>query len=307
MHKDRAKTLRRLPHQAGGNAAFKNEKVGVSEFDLRDPYHLALTLTWPQFFLGLLVVYLAINVVFALLYFASPGSVTNLEPGSLLGAFFFSIETLATVGYGNMAPVTLYSHVVSAVEIFVGMLLTATMTGLVFVRFSKPRAKIIFASKAVLTRVGGRTRLMVRVGNGRMYALQDAAARLTTLVTETEPGGHRFRHLVDLKLLRNDLSSFPLTWTIVHEVTDDSPLALLKTADEKALADAGVRVMLSVTARDPSLSAQVYASAVFGAEDIALDMRYAEAVTILGENHSLADMRRIGDIEPDHLPGGHAP
>lgn len=301
MRNDRAKILRRLPHQAGGNTAFKIEKVGVSEFDLSDPYHLALTLTWPQFFLGLLVVYLAINMVFAVLYFAAPGTVTNLEPGSLLGAFFFSIETLATVGYGNMAPVTLYSHVVSTVEIFVGMLLTATMTGLVFVRFSKPRAKIIFASKAVVTRSGGRTRLMVRIGNGRMYALQDAAVRLTTWVTEIEPGGHSFRHMVDLQLTRDDLSSFPLTWTVVHEVTQDSPLAMLRTADREALADAGVRVMLSVTARDPSLSAQVYASTTYGAADLALDMRYAEAVSILGRDHSLADMRRIGDIEPDHL------
>lgn len=299
MRNDRAKILRRLPHHSGSNAAFKIEKVGVSEFDLSDPYHLALTLTWPQFFVGLLLVYLGINVVFALLYFAAPGSVTNLEPRSLLGAFFFSIETLATVGYGNMAPITLYSHVVSTVEIFVGMLLTATMTGLVFVRFSKPRAKIMFADKAVVTRSGGRTRLMVRIGNGRMYALQEATARLTTLVSEVEPGGQRFRYLVDLKLLRDDLSSFPLTWTVIHEVTDDSPLALLRSVDQLTLAESGLRIMLSVTARDPSLSAQVYASTTFAASDIALDMRYADAVTALSDEHAVADMRRLGAIEPE--------
>jgi inward rectifier potassium channel len=308
MRNDRAKTLRRLPHHTGSASAFKIEKVGVTEFDLRDPYHLALTLTWPQFFLGLLLVYLAINLVFGLLYFAAPGTVTNLEPGSLLGAFFFSIETLATVGYGNMAPVTMYSHVVSAVEIFVGMLLTATMTGLVFVRFSKPRAKIIFADKAVVRRSDGRTRLMVRIGNGRMYPLHDATARLTTLVSEVEPSGQRFRYLVDLKLLRDDMSSFPLTWTVIHEVTEDSPLALLRTADPQTLAASGLRVMLSVTARDPSLSAQVYASATFAAQDIALDMRYADAVTTLSEEHALADMRRLGVVEPElaHEPQASA-
>ena len=299
MRNDQAKILRRLPHHGGSTAAFKIEKVGVTEFDLSDPYHLALTLTWPQFFLGLLVVYLAINMVFALLYFAAPGTVTNLEPGSLLGAFFFSIETLATVGYGNMAPVTLYSHLVSTVEIFVGMLLTATMTGLVFVRFSKPRAKIIFADKAVVRRSDGRTRLMVRIGNGRMYPLHDATARLTTLVSEVEPSGQRFRYLVDLKLLRDDLSSFPLTWTVIHEVTEDSPLALLRTADRQTLEASGLRVMLSVTARDPSLGAQVYASATFAAQDIALDMRYADAVTTLSDEHAMADMRRLGVVEPE--------
>lgn len=300
MRNDRPRTLRRLPHiHNASTSAFKIEKVGVSEFDLRDPYHLALTLTWPQFFLGLMLVYLAINAVFALLYYAAPGSVSNLASGSLLGAFFFSIETLATVGYGTMAPVTLYSHVVSAVEIFVGMLLTATMTGLVFVRFSKPRAKIIFADKAVVTRSGGRVRLMVRIGNARLYALQDASARLTTLVSEVEPGGQRFRYLVDLKLLRDDLASFPLTWTVIHEVSEDSPLALLRTTDPQTLTESGLRIMLSVTARDPSLGAQVYASATFAASDIALDVRYADAVTTISDAHALADMRRLGAVEPE--------
>lgn len=304
MRKDRARVLQRLPRHTEGDGAFKLEKVGVSEFDLSDPYHLALTLTWPQFFVGLLVVYLLINLVFALLYFAAPGSVTNLPAGSLLGAFFFSIETLATVGYGNMAPVTPYSHVVSAVEIFVGMLLTATMTGLVFVRFSKPRAKIIFATKAVVTRSGGRTRLMIRIGNGRMYALNDAVVRLTTVVSETESSGHRFRHLVDLQLVRHEMSYFPLTWTVIHEVTDDSPLALLRAANPHTLADAGLRVMLSVTARDPSLGAQVYAAHTYSASDIALDVRYVDAVTALGEDRAVADMRKIGDTEPERSAVG---
>ena len=306
MRKDRARVLQRLPRHAEGSGAFKVEKVGVAEFDLGDPYHLALTLTWPQFLLGLLAAYLLINLVFALLYFAVPGAVSNLRPGSLLDAFFFSIETLATVGYGHMAPVTQYGHVVSTVEIFVGMLLTATMTGLVFVRFSRPRAKVIFAATAVVTRAGGRTRLMIRIGNGRMYALTDAVVRLTTVVSETDPGGHRFRHLVDLKLLRDEMSYFPLTWTVIHEVTDDSPLALLASASAATLADAGLRVMLSLTARDPSLGAHVYAAHSYSASDIALDVRYVDAVTALGEDHAVADMRKIGDTEPEHLaPDAH--
>ena len=132
-----------------------------------------------------------------------------------------------------------------------------------------------------------------------MYALQDAAVRLTTLVSEVEPGGQRFRYLVDLKLLRDDLSSFPLTWTVIHEVTEDSPLALLRSSDQLTLAESGLRIMLSVTARDPSLSAQVYASTTYAAQDIALDMRYADTVTALSDEHAVADMRRLGAIEPE--------
>lgn len=299
MSKDQAKTLQRLPSNAGGGGAFKMEKIGVTEFDLRDPYHLALAISWPQFFMGVVLVYLAINLVFALLYVAVPGSVNNLPAGSLPDAFFFSIETLATVGYGNMAPVGLYAHVVSTIEIMVGMLLTATMTGLVFVRFSKPQAKILFAGKAVVTRSGGRTRLMIRIGNGRMYPLTDAEVRLTTIVSETEPDGHHFRYVVDLNLLRDAMSFFPLTWSVIHEVTEDSPLQFLRTATHEALIASELRVMLSVAARDPSLAAQVYASRAYTAADIALDHRYADAVTALTSHHAVADMRKVGDTEPD--------
>jgi len=299
MRKNQVKTLLRLPNNVQSNGAFKLEKIGVNEFDVRDPYHLALAISWPQFFMGVVLVYLAINLVFALLYLAVPGSVIHMPAGSLPDAFFFSIETLATVGYGNMAPVGLYAHVVSTVEIFIGMLLTATMTGLVFVRFSKPQSKILFAEKAVVTRSGGRTRLMIRIGNGRMYALTDAEARLTTIVSETEPNGQVIRYVVDLKLQLTNMAFFPLTWLVIHEVTQDSPLQLLLTTNKEELLASQMRFMLSVTARDPSLSAQVYAAQAYTAADVALDHRYADAVTGVHTHHAVADMRKISDTEPD--------
>src|SRR4029077_5409364 len=121
---------------------------------------------------------LGINVIFALLYLARPGCVANMRPGSLSDAFFFSLETLATVGYGTMAPATLYGHAVSAIEIVCGMVFTAIMTGLLFVRFSKPRPKILFADQAVVTSHNGSPALMVRIANGRMTLLTNAPAQL---------------------------------------------------------------------------------------------------------------------------------
>lgn len=285
--------------QSEGN--FRLEKMGVTRFDLNDPYHFALAISWTQFFVGLVAVYLLINLLFALLYFMAPGSVANLPPGSLIDAFFFSIETLATVGYGNMAPITLYSHLISAIEIFVGMVLTATMTGLVFVRFSRPKAKILFARHAVVSRGGDQVQLMVRIGNGRMHALYDATVRMTTLVAETGPDGQPFRRMVDLALQRCDMPFFPLTWTLIHTITDDSPLAALRHMDPQGLLQSGLRVMLSVTMRDPSLGAQVYAAHSYAAQDIALNMRYADAITANGENHSVADMGKISDMEPERV------
>ena len=289
--------VQRMKADVKGAQLLTLEKIGVSRFDLNDPYHLALSITWPQFFAGLIAVYLVINLFFALLYFLVPGSVVNLPAGSLVDAFFFSIETLATVGYGNMAPVSLYAHIVSAIEIFVGMVLTATMTGLVFVRFSRPKAKLIFASRAVVTRNHGEVQLMIRIGNGRLHALNDAQARITTLVSGTTANGQPLRRLADVELMRSEMPFFPMTWTIVHHVTPDSPLAMLREIDLAALAESGLRLMLSITARDPALGAQVHASHAYGPADIALDMRYADAVVGKGDGHSVANMRKISDVE----------
>jgi hypothetical protein len=130
--------------------AFEMTKKGALRYDFRDPYHLAVSLSWPGFLLMFVVCELAINILFASLYALQPGSVANAAPGSFADLFFFSLETLATVGYGAMSPATLYGHTVSAVEIISGLAFIAIMTGLTFVRFSRPRAKVLYADKAVV-------------------------------------------------------------------------------------------------------------------------------------------------------------
>src|SRR5271168_1164770 len=125
-------------------------KKGISRFDLRDPYHVAVTLSWPQFLIALLGLYLTVNVIFASLYSVVPGSITFARPGNFIDAFFFSFETLATVGYGEMYPHGLYGHMVSCAEIISGLAFTAILTGLTFVRFSRPRAKFVFAESPVV-------------------------------------------------------------------------------------------------------------------------------------------------------------
>jgi inward rectifier potassium channel len=148
-----------MEREPGGKVArvrlgsYEFKKKGVSRFDLRDPYRLAVALTWPQFLAVLPGLYLLVNLVFATLFWLVPGSVANARPGSFADAFFFSIETLATVGYGEMYPATLYGRVVAAMEIPCGLAFTAILTGLTFVRFSRPRAKLIFAANPVVARI----------------------------------------------------------------------------------------------------------------------------------------------------------
>ncbi len=175
-----------------GHEKFGLWKLGAVRFDLHDPYHLAVSLSWPAFVAVMIACWLVINLLFALLYVASPGDVVNARPHSFSDVFFFSVETLATVGYGVMAPATLYGHIVSASEIVTGTAFTAIVTGLLFVRFSRPKAKIIYADDAVVSLHNGKPTLMLRLANGRMSIMSSASVRLFVLLAERTAEGASF-------------------------------------------------------------------------------------------------------------------
>ena len=146
---------------------FEFVKLNAKKFDWRDTYHFILTLSWPGFAGLIFGIYLLINLVFAALYVVNVHAVAEMPPGSLLYAFFFSVETLATVGYGHMYPDSLYGHVISTLEFIVGMFRLAVITGLIFVRFSRPTARIHFSKVAVIAPFDGVPNLMIRVANLR--------------------------------------------------------------------------------------------------------------------------------------------
>ena len=276
--------------------SYEFKKQGVSRFDLRDPYHLAVALTWPQFLAALLALYLSVNVVFAALFWLVPGSVANARPDSFADAFFFSIETLATVGYGEMYPATLYGHVVASAEIVCGLGFTAILTGLTFVRFSRPRAKLVFAANPVVAMHNGKPTLMVRIGNGRAGVLADAAAKLNVLLSETTAEGKLFRRAQELRLERAHMPLFPLDWTLMHVLDERSPL---HGYDMARAIEADARVFVTLEARDPTLATSVHEIRTYMPEDIRFGMRYTDAVTIAEDGTPVADLTRIGALEPD--------
>jgi inward rectifier potassium channel len=208
--------------------SYKFEKKGVSRFDLRDPYRLAVTLTWPQFLAALVALYLAVNVVFATLFWLVPGSVANVRPHSFADAYFFSIETAATVGYGEMYPATAYGRVVAATEIPCGLAFTAILTGLTFVRFSRPRPRLVFAANPVVATHNGKPTLMVRVGNGHAAVLTDGAAKLNVFLLDTTAEGRSFRRAQELQLERAHIPIFTICWTLMHVLDEQSPFARLR-------------------------------------------------------------------------------
>ncbi len=282
-----------MPIRSG---AFELTPRGARKYDWRDPYHMALSLSWPGFICLFLGLDLAINVVFASAYLVQPGSIAHARPGSLSDSFFFSLETLATVGYGVMAPATLYGHIVASTEIICGMAFMAIMTGLVFVRFSRPRARILYAAHPVISRFNGRPTLMLRVGNGRAHMLTDVVARLSVLVNEWTLEGQFFRRIVDLSLARPRIPLFRLTWTLMHEIDATSPF---HGCDAAKLSEMIARIFVSIEAHDPALAARVYDIKDYGPADILFDRRYVDAVGIDKAGRTIADLTRISWTEPE--------
>lgn len=263
---------------------------GAPKYDWHDPYHVALSLTWPRFICLFVALDLSLNLLFATAYFLQPGSIANARPGSLADCFFFSMETLATVGYGVMAPATLYAHIVASTEILTGMAFMAIMTGLTFVRFSRPKAHILYADHPVIGRFNGKPTLMIRIANGRQSRLTDATARLGALVNEWTLEGQFFRRIVDLPLIRSRIPLFGVTWTLRHEIDETSPFF---GCDQKKVNELVVRLFLSIEARDPNLAAQVYDVRDYAAEDILYGYRYVDAVGIDQNGRTVADLTRI--------------
>ena len=276
--------------------SYEFKKLGISRFDVRDPYHLAITLTWPQYLLVLLTLYLSANLVFAVLFWLVPGSVANTRPHSFADALFFSIETIATVGYGEMYPATLYGHVIASTEIVCGLAFTAILTGLTFVRFSRPRAKLVFAANPVVAMHNREPTLMLQVGNGRPSVLTDATAKLNVLLSEKAADGRMLRRAQELRLQRAHIPLFPLSWTLMHVLDEKSPLY---GYDAVRVLEAEARIFVTLEAHDPTLATSVHEIRTYAPEDIRFGVRYREPITIGDDGLVVFDLRTIGAFEPD--------
>jgi len=269
---------------------------GVSRFDPGDPYHLAVALSWPQFFAVLLALYLSVNLAFATLYWLVPGSVANARPNSFADDFFFSVETLATVGYGELYPTFPVGRAIATVEIVCGLAFTAIMTGLTFVRFSRPRARMIFAPTAVVATHNGKPTLMVRLGNGRASVLTNASAQLNVLISQSSGDGRPFRRAQELRLERSHVPIFPLYWTIMHVLDEDSPL--FKVDAERA-EQLDIQLFVTFEARDATLATEIHEIHNYDARRIRFGARYRDILSGSEEGLALADLRLLGELEPD--------
>jgi len=273
---------------------------GIAPAVLQDLYHYFMTVSWPQLFGTFAAFFLAFDVLFGLIYFLVPGCIANLNPPGFPGAFFFSVETLATVGYGDMHPQTLYGHVVAMIEIFIGLMSLALITGIMFARFSRPRARFLFAKRAVVRPIDGKTTLMFRAANARQNIVQEASAQLRMLRDEATEEGYRIRRITDLPLVRSQHPLFILGWNIMHVIDDASPL---QRETPESLRASEAAFILSVSGTDETTGQVLMARAEYRSGDIRWNETFRDILEVKEDGTLHFDYGKFHDVEPlEHSP-----
>ncbi len=298
MADDRAPASDRKPTTKVGRLD-RVTRVGEPRWHWSDAYHMILTLSWPRFFGLAIGGYLLVNLLFATAFYLVPGTILNTRSNSFLVAFFFSIETLATVGYGVMSPATVYGHVVASTEILLGMLVTAMLTGLLFARFSRPTARVLFSRVVVITTFNGVPTLMLRAGNERNNLILEASVAMSLIRKEKTKEGETFYRVYDLKLDRERSSAFAMSWTVMHRIDENSPF-FGKTVSDLAAEEATLNVAIS--GLDETLNDTVHARYGYEPEQMIFGSHFADILFERESGKWSVDFRKFHDVQPD-VPG----
>ena len=270
-------------------------KVNAERWDWRDVYQWLLALNWPRFAAFIVSVYVVINFLFAALYTLGGNCIAGMTPGSFLEAFFFSVQTLATVGYGHMYPQTLYGHIVTTIEIMSGTFWLAVITGLIFVRFSRPTARVLFSKSIVIAPFDGRPSLMLRVANLRHRSLAEAEFRIMFSRDRDTLEENSYRHFYALKLEFDRLIVFPAALTLRHIIDERSPLY---GATAESLEAWNATFVASVVGVETVIPAAVQTQQDYTWRDVRFGERFVEIYTELGEGRLTVDYGRLHDTEP---------
>jgi len=261
-----------------------------------DISHRCMTASWPAFILGAAMVFLVFNAVFALLYFVGDQPVANVKSGDYIDYFYFSIETLSTAGYGDMHPQTHYGHFIATIELFTGIFSMSLMTGLIFARFSRPSARLLFANNPVIASHEGVPTLMVRLANERHNIIGNATARLWMFKDVVTVEGHEVRRFYELPLMRNESPALALSWTLYHVIDEHSPLHQM-TADDLAASD--VSLVVVVSGYDVIAAQTVHARKPYEHHEILFGRRYVDVLGTSDDGRIRIDYGRFHDtFEP---------
>jgi inward rectifier potassium channel len=282
------------------DGSFNVVRTGLRFLDMFAPYHVLLTISWPGFLAAVTVAYLGLNLIFAGAYLACGRDALMGSGASMLGgrfgqAFFFSVETFATIGYGQIAPNGLPANVTVTIEALVGLMYQALATGLLFARFTRPTAALLFSRHAIVAPYSDGQALMFRIVNRRRNEIIELGAQVLFSAIEPDGRGGVVRRYSLLPLERNKVTFFPLSWTIVHPIDSASPLAG-RTLEELVRAEAEILVLLSGI--DEAVEQTVHARSSYRADEIVWNARFQSMYLHTDARSRVSvDISRVHEIE----------
>lgn len=279
---------------------FNTIRVDDPAFHLSDLYHFLMVAPWSLFLSLVVGVYLTTNLLFAGLYRLGGDCIINARPGSFADAFFFSVQTLATIGYGTMGPGTTYAHVLVTVEALLGLLVAAMSTGLMFAKFARPTARVQFSKVALITPRNGKPHLVFRVANVRGNQIVEATLRVILMRFEMTAEGERLRRLIDLPLVRSQNPIFALSWTVMHEIDAQSPLHGLPL---QALREDRAELLVTMVGIDGTFAQTIHARHSYTMDELIPDARFVDLIQELPDGRRGVDLRLLSD----HVPLEAAP
>jgi inward rectifier potassium channel len=261
-----------------------------------DISHRCMTASWPAFIGGAAMVFVAFNAFFAFFYWIGDQPISNVPGGDYIDYLYFSIETLSTAGYGDMHPQTHYGHFVATVELFTGIFSMSVMTGLVFARFSRPSARLLFAENPVISDHEGHPTLMIRLANERHNIISNANARLWLFKNIISKEGQSFRRFYELPLSRNESPALALSWTLFHIIDETSPLYGLTAEDLEAN---NIALVVVVSGYDVVAAQTIHARKTYEHPTIRIGHRYAEILNTTEDGRLRVDYGRFHDTLED--------
>ncbi len=284
-----------LRRTINADGSFNVRREGLRWRDA-NPYLMLIDTTWPRFLLVVLAAFMTVNMIFALLYLMiGIEHLRGLESdmGPFANAFFFSVHTLTTVGYGNVYPEGPWANAISSMEAATGLMVFAIATGLLYGRFSRPSARILYSKNAIIAPYQDGTSVQFRVTNARKNVLMNMDARVLLMTVESSDGVLK-RSFVDLPLERSSVYFFALTWTIVHPIDSASPL-FGKTADELAKQSAELLILLQ--GFDDTFSQVVHSRYSYRHDEIVWGAKFIPAFKVDPKGRMVVEVDRIDEMK----------
>lgn len=278
------------------DGSFNIRRRGIAGIAGSFYFHL-VNMTWRRFLALVLAAYLAVNTAFATIYYLLGRDALHAAEGDLAltpfqMAFFFSVQTLTTVGYGSIYPLGLPAHIVSAIEAAMGLMAFALATGLLFARFSRPSAQMVFSDQMVVAPYKDITSLQFRVANRRSNVLMELDADMMLMTVEAGADGQLKRNFVELPLERRHVFFLALSWTVVHPINESSPLWGKTPEDLERLQ---AEIIILIKSFDDSFSQVVHSRVSYRWDEVEWSARFVPAFEVAPEGHLVLDLSKMSN------------